>query len=255
MTDYIDNIKTILDNIDKIPDELWVRRERVNQPLDQKQFIILHEYNEGGYDWESERLELTKDGELRYAFDSGCSCNGPWENLSDKEYEYKKCENTTKKSLVVTLDEITKVFKERYDKSYDDEKPPYPWNESNTINDLVTLLGKPDVSKVFGIRNTEIRRCYVKNIGYEKIKKVFDVKVIDSTTDNNGKPMELFDIEIKEEIDKNPIITIDRYLMVVDGSSKRQYLLGVPNNIKTCHFAKAWTFDIHPDDFNPIIET
>lgn len=47
-----------------------------------------------------------------------------------------------------------------------------------------------------------------------------------------------------------------RFLNCSCPSTGREYLLGVPRNVSTCHAAAAWLagFD-NPDDYHPAIET
>ncbi len=89
------------------------------------------------------------------------------------------------------------------------------------------------------VRNAEIRRYLItKRIGYEQIKKNLHVVVI-----HDDGSTEL--LSIGDEC----------FVKVKDSSTEREYLLAVPKNLKTCHEAIAWTFNMWDEEYNPILET
>lgn len=71
-------------------------------------------------------------------------------------------------------------------------------------------------------------------------------------------------IEIEEHInrivdedgaDRLIIIDGDTYLHLQDSSTPRRYLLRVPDTMERVRQAKAWTFNIDEDEYDPVIET
>lgn len=253
-----DKLQYILKNLKYIPDEFWTTRNNPNSIEDGIQYINLYEISEGGYEWSAQRLDLIRDGTFRYGFDSGCSCYGSWESefWDDKPI---KCKNLTKKSIELTIDEITKILYDdinRSSYSYDEmdasEKNKKWFERDNIINDLYILLQKEHKPEdIFLVQNTEVRRCLMKEINYNKIIKILNPEIISSDIDKLGKERQL--IEFK--FDRAGRHVVDRYIKVEDSSTNRVYLLGVPENIKTPHEGIAWSFDIEPELYTPQQET
>ena len=48
---------------------------------------------------------------------------------------------------------------------------------------------------------------------------------------------------------------VARCVQVQDASTKRQYFLRVPPEMRTAREAVAWSFGIDPDDYVPAVET
>jgi hypothetical protein len=44
-------------------------------------------------------------------------------------------------------------------------------------------------------------------------------------------------------------------LKVIDSTRKAPHLLRVPNEMRTCKEAVAWTFGMTPDEYHPLRET
>lgn len=223
---------------DRIPSEFWKTEN------DGTKYIEIHNWASGGYEWSAQRLDLFEDGTLRYAFDSGCSCYSAWNDTP--KYNTLSCQ-PTKKSINVTVEEIEKIFGENNENRKYCAKPK-DWKSETFLDDLVLLVKKrPSVTDVFTAKNAEVRRCLMKNVGYNKIKKNLNVVVIHTDKDKMGKPRELFKVQINNDT--------DCYVKVTDSSTDREYLLSVPIDMKTCHQAVAWTFDLREEEYDPIIET
>lgn len=216
-------LNKLIKNRTKVPDEFWV---------DGAIWFHEAETSSGGYDWSSERLGIKFDGNVVWAFDSGCSCNSPWES-----FDINSCESVSHKEFV-----IENFLGDSKDRDYSDDEPK--GTEEKAIEkgiDEFLLLVREDVKpeEVLTATNAEIRRYLIKRIGYEKIKDAVKATVIHKDGDS-----ELLVFENKE-----------MYVKVKDSSTDREYLLFVEGNHKTCKSAIAWTFGLQEHEYNPIIET
>ena len=96
--------------------------------------------------------------------------------------------------------------------------------------------------------NAELRRVMIERMGYLEFSKDAGAKLIDKDTDQGGE-RQLLRIELPDD---EPLVGISCFCP----STKRQYFLRVPPNMKSCHQAVAWMagFD-DPKLYKPIIET
>ena len=222
-------------NLDKIPNEFFVRTDgnkyQVLWLMDRQRPSV-----EQSYDFDEERFGITNDGKIIWGFDSGCSCPSPWsqEDFGDDNYNIK----TWKEFVVYSEGKIESNEKNRYNvDSWFDET----WEDESLSNlrDYLLLIKKNlKPLEVLKIENSEVRRYLIKRVGYENIKKDANVQVLhtDGTSDL---------LQINEE----------KYVKVKDTSTSREYLLYVPDHIKTCKQGIAWTFDLKEEEYNPLIES
>lgn len=229
------NLEKLSSKLDKIPDEFWVQAENGEQVI---WFLDREDGTAGSYETSQERLGMTKEREIIYGFSSGCSCWGGWvkndycPTLSYKEFTLKKIQTfSSKDGSRYSVDEKNAdiTFAEGWDKE-----------SSDNLNDFLLLIEENlEPKKVLEVKNAEIRRYLIKRIGYENIKNDVQAEVLhkDGTSEllkfNNG----------------------ECYVKVKDTSTDREYLLFVPNNIKTCREGIAWTFGLKENEYNPIIES
>ena len=82
------NIEKLLKKIKKIPESLW-------EETDGKMYKVIWLLNrqkpsvEASWDFDEERIGITKDGKIIYGFDSGCSCPSPWSSADFGDANYK----------------------------------------------------------------------------------------------------------------------------------------------------------------------
>lgn len=264
-------IKFILDNREKIPNDFWRKTEGGKYDV----IWIVNRQKpsvEPDYSFDEERLGITKDGKIIFGFDSGCSCPSPWHDCGDDVYEEK-----TWKEFEIDPGNASNI----------------EWNEEcvQQVKDLI-LLVKEDVQpeQVFTSRNAEIRRLLMKKVGFDNIRKSPKFKSIMKEGSS-----ELFIMtELNEEELKFPITRCDGwnnhpndkekdkkirdtevYVKVLDADGKREYALFLgglrlenltgPNigqsfqgyiiPFRSCKHAIASTFDLEEHEYNPIIET
>lgn len=167
------------------------------------------------YETSQERFGMTKNGDVIWGFSSGCSCWSGW-----KSGDY--CP--------------TKSYKEF---KFAELKFETGWEENIRIDDILLLI-KEDITplEILQAKNAEVRRYLIKRIGYENLKSLGSVTVL-----HQDGTSEL--IEFNKE----------KYVKVKDSSTDREYLLYVPNNIKTCRAGIAWTFGLSEEEYKPLIET
>lgn len=96
-------IKWIVKNWNNIPDEnkvllkpKYIGSDEVikNLPLEEHFVVLVLDRQKpsvvSSYDFDEERIGITRTGKVVWGFDSGCSCPMPWEN------SYPNCYNTSK---------------------------------------------------------------------------------------------------------------------------------------------------------------
>lgn len=218
---FKDEIIRLIENIHKIPDEFFVQTDggysRVIWFMDRQKPSV-----EADYNFDMERFGITKEGQIIWGFDSGCSCPSPWsqEDYGDKSYFTK------------TWKEFETTPENSFDKGWDEEC-------YNNLKDYLLLLEEGiDPTEVINVKNAEIRRFLMKRVGYQNIRNHAKVTVVH--TDGTSELLQIND---------------DKYVKVKDSSTDREYLLYVPQHITRCKQGIAWTFGLSEEEYNPIIET
>ena len=116
----------------------------------------------------------------------------------------------------------------------------------------VLLLAKPKHNlngyDVINCWNQEVRKLILERLGFNTLITQLEAIIIHDDGEST-----LIHIP-KQILPKNQNEDI-RLVRVKDTTSGLYYLLRVPNNIKSCKEAIAWTFSMYPEDYNPIIET
>jgi hypothetical protein len=220
-TEFKEAMEKLLKNLDKIPERFWVE-------TDGKKFVVVWFIDrqkpsvEASYDYDEERFGVTKEGNIIWGFDSGCSCTSSW---SQEDYGDKTYKTSTWKEFPLREEEW-----KNFDQDWEDEG-------LRNLKDFLVLIDK-DIKKVFEVRNAEIRSTMIKEIGFEKIKKAHKGESIHKDGDS--------------ELLKFGELT---YIKVKDCSTSREFILEVPNDMKTCKQAIAWTFGLTEEAYNPEIET
>lgn len=200
-----------------IPDEFWVDG-----------CIWFYDESAGGYEWDACRIGFNRDGNVIWAFDSGCSCNSPWD-----QFDPSKCSTMEPKRFI-----LANFFKEKGE-SYSDLEVNEDKVEAAILDFELLVRKRVKPQEVLSAQNAEVRRYLIKRIGYEKIKDDVKAEVLHVDGDN-----ELLKFASGE-----------MYVKVKDLSTDREYLLFVEGSHKTCRSAIAWTFGLQEHEYNPIIET
>ncbi|MBA7541542.1 hypothetical protein ES705_33858 [subsurface metagenome] len=121
-----------------------------------------------------------------------------------------------------------------------------------------------------GAQNMEIRERALRKFGYEDyVKEGFWKKKIICVMFNNHDNLYInpsFNMDYYDEFrrtvlsrqDDEKIICFDNdiaFLQVKDTSTNKTYFLKVPPTMQSVEEAKAWTFGLNPEEYNPVIET
>lgn len=236
--DFVTGVKTIIKYKDRIPEEFWKTVAKGT-----KNIIWVWDVRTDDYEWTSERIGITKDGEVIYGFDSGCSCNSEWEK-DNAETDTAKCGYHIKtwKAFEMSMEDL-----EKFGQSNPKQKDWQNGAFDNLKDYLLLTEEDPEPEKVFAAKNAEVRRYLMKRVGYDNIKKHFgkEMKVIHKDGES-----ELFDIKIGGRD--------ERYIKVKDASTPREYILSVPAGSwgpQKCHDAVAWTFGLRGNEYHPEKET
>lgn len=88
MIDITKEVEFLVENWDKIPDRFKTNLQRgeyntiPDVPLEEHIVILLLDRQkpsvEPSYDFDEERISVTRTGKVIWGFDSGCSCPSPW---------------------------------------------------------------------------------------------------------------------------------------------------------------------------------
>lgn len=216
MSEIKKKLDLLVENRNKIPDEFWIDGA-----------FWFYQEDSGGYSWNAERLGINREGQVVWAFDSGCSCNSAWEN-----FDITECKTVSHKEFV-----INDFLKDRTEYS---ELTTDEVNIQNGIDEWLLLVRedlKPE--EILKANNAEVRRYLIKRVGYENIK--------------DSVKAEVLHIDGHNELLK--FNTGEMYVKVRDSSTEREYLLFVEGNHKTCRSAIAWTFGLREEEYQPEIET
>jgi hypothetical protein len=130
----------------------------------------------------------------------------------------------------------------------------FPVNSSETFCSVCTELKIPlTPGEIISIRNLEVRRKQVDLVyggDYKKlIKALGTARTIEKTVEKTEQG-ELIHLGTPSG-QGSPL----RFVKVKDGSSDREYILRVPNRMRTVRGAIAWTFGLRPDQYAPVKET
>ena len=217
---FKNEIERLIEKRDLIPEEFWVptagEKYRVIWFMDRQKPSV-----EQSCDFDEERFGITREGNVIWGFDSGCSCPSPWIDCGDAVYHVKEWK------------EFTVPAEEAFDADWQDACYA-------NLKDYILLINDDiEPQKVLEVQNAEIRRYLIKRVGYENIKDKVQATVLHVDGDN-----ELLKFN-----------TGELYVKVKDASTDREYLLYVEGNHATCKSAIAWTFGLTEKDYNPIIET
>jgi len=106
------------------------------------------------------------------------------------------------------------------------------------------IKNEPSPKEILGIKNIEKRAEIIKYWGFEKIFDELSLQCI-SKYKSNGDTHYLF------ECSDLPI----NLLKVIDTSTKKPYILGVPENLCNCLEAIAWTFGVSKEEYLERIES
>lgn len=214
-------IEELLANLDRIPDEFFVRTDggkyRALWIMSRQKPSV-----EANYTFDEERFGITNDGRVIWGFDSGCSCPSPWgsdsygDDYSTREWKDFEVNPET-----------------AFDAGWEDEC-------YQNLKDY-TLLLKTDLGplEVLHAKNAEIRRFLIKRVSYDSIRNHVSSKVLH--TDGTSELLQFGDG--------------DKYVKVKDHSTEREYLLFVPEFVKSCRQGIAWTFGLNENEYAPEVET
>lgn len=99
--------------------------------------------------------------------------------------------------------------------------------------------------------NAEVRRVMIERLGPEELMRKGNAKILDTDTDPGGV-RELVEFPATNRSRTDP----RRFLHCHCPSTGREYLLGVPVTIQTCHAGAAWLAGFeNPNDYCPELET
>jgi len=102
--------------------------------------------------------------------------------------------------------------------------------------------------------NVEIRRIMMDFYGYELLLKESNAKLVHEDEDAAGNMMKLMLLEIPEDEDINMLFVHDPAKGKLKAGILPQTGLRIPPDISNVHKAKAWTFSMDTDEFQPDVE-
>lgn len=138
---------------------------------------------------------------------------------------------------LVTRGTLHKIFPANVKDSYSDLKPDEFVVDAQIAVKLEENLAIT-VDDLLACKNQEIKQTALKRFGYENFVREAKMDEID----RDGEDALLR---------KDDIV----FAYVKDSSTPRRYLLRVPPTMKTVKQAIAWTFNLSPSEYAPLVET
>jgi hypothetical protein len=117
----------------------------------------------------------------------------------------------------------------------------YSWH-GRTVPRWVVM--DPSISNIAGEENTEIRRCAIESLGWDKFQSYAQLELVDSAPDpgNPGNHIELYDVPRKYWGYRVRMILVKNGTPEPDGTVRR-FGITVPADQETALGAAAWTYD------------
>jgi len=124
----------------------------------------------------------------------------------------------------------------------------YFWRGVQVPADIILKPEAITVAKIFGEPNVELRRILIER--YDQARFLTDAGAAVVNRDACGV---LYQVPLDND---EPLAMVDvvNSTPEPDGSFKH-YLLRVPPDLRTARAAVAWSFDLKPTKYQPVIET
>ena len=128
----------------------------------------------------------------------------------------------------------------------------YSWHGVNVEKRIIMkpeTITKNDIVKQ---SNVEIRRCMREKLGAERYAGILGLEEL-NRYDNprNGQTYILYRTQDRDDLVSDHLY----FVKVVCPSTDREYMLGVPPNIRNAKEAVAWTFEMSAEEYDPILES
>ncbi len=109
-------------------------------------------------------------------------------------------------------------------------------------------------NQAIALPNVEQRTVALKIMGNDIILQALDSRVAEErkAPDGSGAIEQLLEVRLNDE---SNLESIGKFIKVKDYSTDKLVLLRVPPTIKSIEEGRAWTFDVPPDEFKPLMET
>lgn len=105
-------------------------------------------------------------------------------------------------------------------------------------------------------KNTQVREVMLRRYGPKNLFDKLAAEVVGEDKDKYGNPRQLLRIDLGHTEQFNrPQATIIQAVKVRCPSTKLEYLLMVPPNVRTPLEAVAWTFNMRPEQYAPLEES
>jgi hypothetical protein len=128
----------------------------------------------------------------------------------------------------------------------------YSWHGTRVPRDLIEIGWT--VEQIMAERNTEIRRCAIERMGWNRFVAAADFKLVDECPDpsNPGQVLRLYDIPRK--VLDLPV----RALICTNATTERDghrhtFGLTIPTDCSTALSAAAWTFDLTEREYKELV--
>jgi hypothetical protein len=119
----------------------------------------------------------------------------------------------------------------------------YYWHGTSIPEKWIT--NGPEITDALTHENLEERRCAAEIIGWARVLKELNPRIIN--THDDPQIGQLIEVDI-------PDIGREKFLRVACGTA-REFALAVPPEMKTAHEANAWTWARTPETYNPEVRT
>jgi hypothetical protein len=106
------------------------------------------------------------------------------------------------------------------------------------------VIADPSIQNIANEENTEIRRCAIEALGWDKFQEQAQLDLVDKCDDpgNPGNRIELYDVPRKYWGSPVRMILVNNGTVESDGV-RRRFGITVPDSVTTALAAAAWTYD------------
>ena len=127
----------------------------------------------------------------------------------------------------------------------------YYWHGVSVPKRAIMEPDSYTASEIVSMPNVEVARSIFEIVGVDTFMRTADATELHKDMDGAGMPRRLMQFGRAGTLNGSEPLTV---LQVTDPSTLRVYHLTVPPEMQTCHQAAAWTFNIKPEQYNPVLE-
>ena len=126
------------------------------------------------------------------------------------------------------------------------------WHGTRVPADLIETDW--DITRIMAEGNTEVRRCAIEKLGWNRFVVDADMKLADESPDpgNPGQVLRLYDVP-RKVLDLPVRVLVAHNATRERDGSRHTFGLTTPTDCKTALEAAAWTFDLTVNEYKELV--